>query len=76
MKRFRLNGNQEMGKDYRMRDPLHGKIEKPEKLLGGVLTSDQVLPASAFPSAVSPSCTRMNITKRENNQVERTMKWD
>lgn len=59
MKRFTLNSNQGMGEDYRIRDSLHVKIEKPGKLLGGVLTghlpqdrkctSDQVLRASAFP---------------------------
>lgn len=38
--------------------------------------SDQVLPASAFPFAVSPSCTRTNITKRESHQVERrAVRW-
>lgn len=63
-----------------MRDPLHMKTEKPEQLLGGVLTGHllrggnvpltRLLPAS--PSfAVDSFCKLVNSTKRENQVAER-----
>lgn len=61
MKRFRLNSHQEMGKDYRMRDLLPVKTEKPQKLLGGVLTG-HLLEAGN----VSPFYKPVSPIKREN----------
>lgn len=80
MKRFRLNSNQETGTDYRMRNSLHAKIEKPEERLGGLPTGPfheagngpltRRLPASSSASAADPCCELVNSTKRENQVKE------